>query len=215
MAYGAAEHDAGQQDVCHTGPRAYVRATVDLAWSAIIDEQFISSAWANSELISLSEIQNHIAMVTHEPVTLEMLINSERRQKKQSRRSWRSNVESISRCVAAYHHAVGASEHDKMESIRADICDYAFTLRRSLPSHVVVTEFFSLLLRAIANRAMNMAVRTTIEHSLAHDLHVGPHGQPVTECGRQALTDILEMCLGIVKEDYEKLGNELRQFRAM
>jgi len=78
---------------------------------------------------------------------------------------------------------------------------------------VDVTEFFPLLLRAITNRAMNMALRTTIDHSLAHDLYVGPHGKPVTMSGRKALSDILEVCLDIVKEDYEKLGNELREFR--
>ena len=215
MACGAAEHAAEQQETCHAAPRAYVRATVDSAWSIIIDGQSISSTWANSELISLSGIQNHIAMVTHAPVTLEMLLNAEPRQTKQPKRSWWSNVESISRCVAGYHHAVGASEHDKIESIRADICGYAYTLRRGLPSHVDVTEFFPLLLRAIANRALKMALRTTLEHSLVDDLPVGPHGRPVTMCGRKALTDIFDVCLDIVKEDYEKLGNELRQFRAV
>ena len=213
MPCGAAEHAAEQQETCHAAARAYVRATVDSAWSIIIDGQFISSTWANAELISLPRIQQHIEMETHAPVTLEMLLNAEPRQTKQPKRSWWSNVESISRCVAGYHHAVGASEHDKIESIRADICGYAYTLRRGLPSHVDVTEFFPLLLRAIANRALNMSLRTTIDHSLRHDLLVGPHGRRVTMCGRQALADILELCLDIVKEDYKKLEIDMRQFR--
>ena len=61
----AAEHAAEQQETCNAAARAYVRATVDSAWSTIIDGQSISSTCANSELISLSGIQNHIAMVTH------------------------------------------------------------------------------------------------------------------------------------------------------
>ena len=152
-------------------------------------------------------------MVTYAPVTMDMLLNAEPQQRKKAKRSWWSNIESISRCVAGYHHAVVAYEHDKIESIRSDICGYAYTLRRGLPSHVDVTEFFPLLLRAITNRAMNMALRTTIDHSLAQDLHLGPHGKPMTMCGRKVLSDILEVCFDIVKEDYETLGNELREFR--
>ena len=208
-----AEHNEEQPDVCHAASRAYVRATVDSAWTTIIDGPPVNSCQPNSEIISLSGIQSHVAMVTYAPVTMDMLLNAEPQQTKQMRRSWWSNIDSISRCVAMYHHAVGASEHDKIESIRRDICGYAYTLRRGLPSHVDVTEFFPLLLRAIANRAMNMALRTTIDHSLANGLYVGPHGKPVTMSGRKALSDILEVCLDIVKEDYEKLGNELREFR--
>ena len=210
-----AEHsDVGEEqpDLCHADSRAYVRSIVESAWSIIIDGQSINSRWANAQLISLSGIQNHITMLTQPPVTMDMLLHAEPQQTKQMRRSWWSNIESISRCVAGYHHAVGALEHDKLESIRRDICGYAYTLRRGLPSYVDVTEFFPLLLRAITNRAMNMALRTTIEHVLAHDLHLGPQGKPMTVCGRKALRDILGVCLDLVKEDYEKLGNELREF---
>ena len=183
--FGVSEHTEEQLEVCHAASRAYVRATVDSAWASIIDGQSISSTWANSDLVSKSAVQNHIAMLTRAPVTMDMLLNAEPQQTKQIRRSWWSNIESISRCVAGYHHAVGASEHDRIGSIRRDICGYAYTLRRGLPNHVDVTEFFPLLLRAITNRATNMALRTTIDHSLAHALHVGPHGKPVTMRGRK------------------------------
>ena len=152
-------------------------------------------------------------MVTHAPVSLDMLLKAEPRQAKKQKRSWWSNVESISRCVAKYHRAVGASELHEIESIREDICGYAYTLRRGLPSYVDVIDFFPLLLRAIANRAMDMALQTTIDHSIGHNLLVGPYGRPVTMCGRKALSGMLEVSLDIMKEDYEKLGNELREFR--
>ena len=111
---GVSEHKEGQLEVCHAASRAYVRATVGSAWSTAIDGQSISSTRANSELISLSAVQSHIAMVTDAPVTMDMLLNAEPQQTKQIRRSWWSSIESISRCVAGYHHAVGASEHDKV-----------------------------------------------------------------------------------------------------
>ena len=213
MPCGAAEHAAEQQETCHAAPRAYVRATVDSAWSIIIDGQSISSTWANAELISLFRIQQHIEMETHAPVTLEMLLHAEPRQAKQPRRSWWSNVESISRCVAGYHHAVGASEHDSIRSIQEDICGYAYTLRRGLPSNVDVTEFFALLHRAITNRALNMALRKTIDKSLGDDLLVGPDGRCVTQFGRQALADILEHCIDTVLTDYQSLQDNMRQFQ--
>ena len=213
MPCGAAEHAAEQQETCHAAPRAYVRATVDSAWSIVIDGQSISSTWANAELISLSRIQQHIEMETHAPVTLEMLLHAEPRQAKQPRRSWWSNVESISRCVAGYHHAVGASEHDLIRSIQGDICGYAYTLRRGLPSNVDVTEFFALLHRAITNRALNMALRKTIDKSLGNDLLVGPDGRCVTQLGRQALADLLEHCIDTVLTDYQSLRDNMKQFQ--
>ena len=203
---GAAEHADFLQN-------SYVRATVDSAWSAIIDGRRISSTWANAELISLSRIQQHIEQETHVPVTLEMLLHAEPPRTKHQKRSWWSNVESISRCVAGYHHAVGASEHDTCRSIQDDICAYAQTLRRGLPSNVDVAEFFALLHRAITNRSSNMALRKTIDQSLSDDLPVGPHGQRVTMFGRQALADILERCLDIAKDDDQKLQTDMRQFR--
>ena len=80
---GAAEHSDLLQKI-------YVRATVDSAWSMIIDGQCISSMWANAhmqqemlacdgmltKLISLSRIQQHIEQETHVPVTLEMLLRA-------------------------------------------------------------------------------------------------------------------------------------------
>ena len=70
-----------------------------------------------------------------------------------------------------------------------------------------------LLHQGITNRALNMALRNTIDQLLSDDLPVGPVGRRVTEPGRQALADLLEQCLDIVKQDYQDLRTDMRQFR--
>ena len=92
-------------------------------------------------------------------------------------------------------------------------CAYAYILRRGLPSNVDVTEFFALLHRAITNRALNMALRKTIDKSLGDDLLVGPDGQCVTQFGRPALADILEHCIDTVLTDYQSLRDNMKQFQ--
>ena len=206
MPCGAAEHAASLQN-------SYVRTTIQSAWTIITDGQIISPTWANSTLISLSRIQQHVERETHVPVTLEMLLHGDPHRWKYQKRSWWSNVESVSRCVAGYHHAFGASEHDSCRSIQRDICAYAHTLRRGLPNSVDVTQFLTLLHQGITNRALNMALRKTIDQSLSDDLPVGPIGRRVTEHGRQAFADLLEQCLAIVERDYQRLRTNMRQFR--
>ena len=212
MPCGAAEHADVQEN-------SYVTAIVDSAWSAIMDRQHVAqkahirTAWANARLLSLAKIKQHIMRETHEPVTLEALLHAEPPRTKHQRRSWKSNVDSISRCIAAYHHAISAAEHDLCRSIQQDICAYAYTLRRGLPSNVDVNEFFALLHRAITNRALNMALRKTIDKSLGDDLLVGPDGRCVTQFGRQALADILEHCIDTVLTDYQSLRDNMKQFQ--
>ena len=101
--------------------------------SYVTATRHIRTAWANARLLSLAKFKQHIMRETHEPVTLEA--------------SWWSNMESISQCIATYHHAIGASEHDSCRAIQHDICAYAYALRRCL-SNVNMTEFFELLHRA-------------------------------------------------------------------
>ena len=160
----------------------------------------------------MRRIKEHVERETHVPVTPEMLLHEEP-QKSIRKRLWWSSVESISRCVAGYHHAFGASEHDSCRSIQGDICAYAHTLRRGLPSSVDVTQFLMLLHQGITNRAVNIALRKTINQLLRDDLPVGPYGRRVTEHGRQALADLLEQCLDIVEQDYQNLRTDMRQFR--
>ena len=196
MPRSAAEHAAFLEN-------SYVTAIIDSAWSA----------WSWSRLLSLARIKELIMKETHEPVTLEALLHAEPPRTRQQKRSWWSNIESISRCVAAYHHAISASEHDSCRLVQRNICAYAFTLRRGLPSNVDVTEFFTLLHRAITNRALNMALRATVDKSLRNDFLVGPDSRCMAHSGRHALADILEHCLDSVKTDYQALRNRMKQLR--
>ena len=212
MPCGAAEHADVQEN-------SYVTAIVDSAWSAIMDRQHVAqkahirTAWANARLLSLAKIKQHIMRETHEPVTLEALLLAEPPRTKHQKRSWWSNVESISRCIMAYHHAISASNHHTAYAIQQHIYAYAYVLRRGLPSNVDVTEFFALLHQAITNRALNMALRKTIGNSLGDDLFVGPDSQSVTQFGRQALADILEQCIDTVLTDYQSLRDDMKKFR--
>ena len=136
---------------------------------------------------------------------------------KHQRRSWCSNVELVFRCVANYDHAFAASEHDSCRSIQKDFCAYAHTLRRGLPSSVDVTQFLMLLHQSIISRALNLALRKTIDQSLrpwTDDLLVGPGGERMTDHGKQALSDLLEQCLETVEQDYQKFRTDMRQFRS-
>ena len=208
---GAAEHSDLLQKI-------YVRATVHSAWSIIMElslnPEHIEANAKLAKLISLSRIQQHIEQETHVPVTLEMLLHAGPQRTKHQKISWWSNVEAICRCVQEYHHAVGASEHETCRSIQDDICAYAQMAKRGVRvPHVDVTEFLALLYQAIMNRALNMALRKTIDQSLSDDLLVSLHGRRVTMFGRHALADILERCLDIVKDDYQRLRTDMRQFR--
>ena len=194
-------------------PRGAAKHADVLENSYVTATGHIRTAWANARLLSLAKIKQHIMRETHEPVTLEALLLAEPPRTKHQKRSWWSNVESISRCIAAYHHAISASEHDKGRAIQQDIYAYAYVLRRGLPSNVDVTEFFALLHQAITNRALNMALRKTIGNSLGDDLFVGPDSRCVTQFGRQALADILEQCIDTVLTDYQSLRDDMKQFR--
>ena len=65
----------------------------------------------------------------------------------------------------------------------------------------------------MTNRALNMALRKTIDQSLGVDLPVGLVGRRVTENGRQALAVVFEQCHDIVEQDYQTLRTDMQQFR--
>ena len=199
MSRSAAEHAAFLEN-------SYATAIIDSAWSNVMRRQ-------DARLLSLARIKELILKETHEPVTLEDLLHAEPPRKRQQKRSWWSKIESISRCVASYHHAISASEHDSCRLIRRDICAYAFTLRRGLPSNVDVTEFFTLLHRAITNRALNMVLREAVDKSLRDEFLVGPDSRCMAHSGRLALADIFEYCLDSIKTEYEALRNRMKQLR--
>ena len=177
----------------------YAAAIIDAAWSNVMRRQ-------DARLLSLDRIKELIMKDTHEPVTLETLLHAE-----PPRTRLQGDIESIFRCVAAYRRAIIASEHDLCRLVQRRICAYTFTLRRSLPTNVDVTEFCTLLHRAITNRALNIALRAAVDKGLRDDFLVNPDSRSKAHFGRLALADILERCLASVNTDYEALQDRLNQ----
>ena len=78
--------------------------------------------------------------------------------------TWPTSIESISRCVAAYHRAANATEHGECDGIVDNIGAYAHTLcMRTDDSDPLV----KLLHQWIENRSINMALRLSLDRCLA------------------------------------------------
>ena len=122
-------------------------------------------------------------------------------------------MQSISGCVAGYHHAFGASEHNACHTIREDVSGYTDTLRRGLSNSADTSQFLGLLHRAIENRSFNMALRQIISLSFDDHLLILPVGQRLDEETRRAIADVLVQCLEITQADYETLQADMRNFR--
>ena len=77
---------------------------------------------------------------------------------------WPTSIESISRCVAAYHRAANEAEHDECDGIVDNIGAYAHTLcmRTDVPDQLL-----KLLHQWIENRSINMALRLSLERCKA------------------------------------------------
>ena len=124
---------------------------------------------------------------------------------------WPTCMEAISRCVAAYHHAVSAAEHAESLEIAANIGQYAHTLRQMLHGGDRVTaDFLTLLHEWIENRALNMALRTTIINALQDD----PFWHYLTEQDRRAAVDIVDLCQVDVRAKGERLRAAMTAMRA-
>ena len=186
----------------------YIKSMAHSAWTYTFCHN-----WANTKMVSLSRIQQHIQRETHVPVTLDMLLQADLHVTKYQKRPWWSDVESTLRCVTRYHHAFCASEYESCALIQRYIRAYSLTLRRGLHSNVDVTEFLTLLHCGITNRALYEALQTTIDQARDEYLPVGPGGLTVSEDGRRVLADLLEQCLDIVDQDYQKIRTDMRQFR--
>ena len=77
---------------------------------------------------------------------------------------WPTSIESISRCVAAYHRAANATEHGECDGIVDKIGAYAHALcMRTDASNPLV----ELLHQWIVNRSINMALRLSLDQCLA------------------------------------------------
>ena len=179
---------------------AYVHATIESACTIVFDGQSVCRTWANTRLISQSSFRHSVEQKMHVPITLEMLLHpklpaacpAERStgNSKRQMRSWISSLESVFGCVASYHHAFAASEHDACRAIRSKHGRYADTLEHGLPSNLHPKRLLALLHQALVDRSLSMALRKLVDHLLSDDLVLGPLGG--TRPGREAVSEILE-----------------------
>ena len=119
-----------------------------------------TEAWFNS-------LKQDVIDVTFVPMTRCDLVRRSAipPAKKQRKGSvWSTSIESISRCVAAYHHAVIATEHDACEEIVNNISAFAHTICKKTD---VSDQLLKLLHQWIENRSINMALRLSLDNCLA------------------------------------------------
>ena len=117
--------------------------------------------------------------------------------KKQRKGSvWSTSIESISRCVAAYHHAVIATEHDACEEIVNNISTFAHMICKKTD---VSDQLLKLLHQWIENRSINIAlrhVRCLEKVTFWEHITVEKHAQAVS---------LLETAIAIMRTDGEEL----------
>ena len=122
---------------------------------------------------------------------------------------WPTCMETISRCVAAYHHAVNAGEHNQSLEIGANIGQYAHTLRQMVHEDDCVT-FVTLLHAWIENRALNMALRSTVNKAFEDD----PFWRNLSDADRGAVVDHLETRQEAVRAKSDELREAMQALRA-
>ena len=117
--------------------------------------------------------------------------------KKQRKGSvWSTSIESISRCVAAYHHAVIATEHDACEEIVNNISTFAHMICKKTD---VSDQLLKLLHQWIENRSINIAlrhVRCLEKVTFWEHITMEKHAQAVS---------LLETAIAIMRTDGEEL----------
>ena len=117
--------------------------------------------------------------------------------KKQRKGSvWSTSIESISRCVAAYHHAVIATEHDACEEIVNNISTFAHMICKKTD---VSDQLLKLLHQWIENRSINIAlrhVRCLEKVTFWEHITMEKHAQAVS---------LLETAIAIMQTDGEEL----------
>ena len=151
-----------------------------------------TDAWFNS-------LKQDVIDVTFVPMTRCDLVRRSAipPAKKQRKGSvWSTSIESISRCVAAYHHAVIATEHDACEEIVNNISAFAHTICKKTD---VSDQLLKLLHQWIENRSINIAlrhVRCLEKFTFWEHITVEKHAQAVS---------LLETAIAIIRTDGEEL----------
>ena len=113
---------------------------------------------------------------------------------------WPTSIESISRCVAAYHRAANEAEHDECDGIVDNIGAYAHTLYMNTD---VPDQLVKLLHQWIENRSINMALKVSLERSKAEFTY----WKYVNSEERARAVHLVETAIEIVRMN----GDELRR----
>ena len=154
-----------------------------------------TEAWFNS-------LKQYVIDVTFVPMTRCDLVRRSAipPAKKQRKGSvvWSTSIESISRCVAAYHHAVIATEHDACEEIVNNISTFAHMICKKTD---VSDQLLKLLHQWIENRSINMALRLSLERCLA-ERTCWKH---VTDEERAQAVHLMKTAMEIVQMNGEEL----------
>ena len=122
---------------------------------------------------------------------------------------WPTCMETISRCVAAYHHKVNAGERNQSLEIAATIGQYAHTLRQMVHEDDCLT-FVTLLHAWIENRALNMALRSTFHKAFEDD----PFWNNLSDADRGAAVNHLEIRQEAVRAKSDELRAAMAALRA-
>ena len=144
-------------------------------------------------------LKQYVIDVTFVPMTRCDLVRrsaipSTKKQRKGS--VWSTSIESISRCVAAYHHALIATEHDACEEIVNNISTFAHMICKKTD---VSDQLLKLLHQWIENRSINIAlrhVRCLDKFTFWDHIAEEKHAQGVT---------LLETAIAIIRTDGEEL----------
>ena len=154
-----------------------------------------TEAWFNS-------LKQYVIDVTFVPMTRCDLVRRSAipPAKKQRKGSvvWSTSIESISRCVAAYHHAVIATEHDACEEIVNNISTFAHMICKKTD---VSDQLLKLLHQWIENRSINIALQASLDRCLENCTF----WEHITAEKRACAVSLLETAMAIIRTDGEEL----------
>ena len=153
-----------------------------------------TEAWFNS-------LKQDVIDVTFVPMTRCDLVRRSAipPAKKQRKGSvWSTSIESISRCVAAYHHAVIATEHDACEEIVNNISTFAHMICKKTD---VSDQLLKLLHQWIENRSINIALQASLDRCLENCTF----WEHITAEKRAQAVSLLETAMAIIRTDGEEL----------
>ena len=191
----ATEHNAHHTHLAAVILDAAMERTAPSSYSAARTE-----VWFNN-------LKRDVIDVTFVPLTRCALARRSARPPGKKQRTggiWPTSIESISRCVAAYHRAATATEHDKCDGLVDNIRTYAHTLcmRTDVPDQLV-----NLLHQWIKNHSINMALRLSLERCKAELTCWDKQSRYLLFTERAHAVHLMETAIEIVRMN----GDELRR----